>query len=261
MIKQLLALFCGCVLLTSCSSKPHQGLRVAATPVPHAEMIEHIRQDLQNEGVHLSLIITEDYHMPNRALAAGEIDANFFQHLPFLEDQIQQFDYPIESLAQIEIEPLGIYSKKVHSLGALKDKSVVAIPNDPTNEARALLLLEQAGLIELNASLKSKATLMHVVKNPKNLTFIEVDPAMLPRTLEDADAAVINTNYALAANLNPLEDALLLESKQAPYANVVVIRCADKNREDIQLLKKWMTSEKMRLFIEKKYKGAIFPSF
>lgn len=256
---QLFALFL--LLLTGCSSENKEGLKVAASSVPHAEMLEHIKPDLKEQGINLIIVVTDDYNIPNRALANREVDANFFQHIPFLEEQIKQFHYPIESLAKVEIEPMGIYSKKIHSLGELKENSTIALPNDPSNEARALLLLQKQGLIELDDEKNLQATELNIVKNPKHVKFIEVDAAMLPRTLEDVDAAVINTNYALEAKFNPSKDALVLEDKNSPYANIIAVRSGEENRPEIVALKNAMTSEKMRAFITKKYQGAVLPAF
>lgn len=247
------------VFLCGCSKQ--EGLKIAATPVPHAEMLEFIKPDLQAQGINLIIITTDDYNMPNRALADREVDANFFQHLPFLQEQIKQFKYPIESIAAIEIEPMGIYSKKISSLSELKENDTIAIPNDPTNEARALLLLQSQGLIQLDKPGNLQATVLNIKSNPQKLKFIEVDAAMVPRSLGDVAAAVINTNYALEAKLNPLKDALVLESKDSPYANILVIRKEEENKPDIEALKAAMTSEKMRKFILEKYKGAILPAF
>jgi D-methionine transport system substrate-binding protein len=260
MIKHLLMFCTLAFLFTSCSSDSDKSLKVAATAVPQGELLEFVRPDLKEQGIELKIIITDDYNMPNRALANGEISANFFQHLPFLEEQIKQFKYPIESIAKIEIEPMGIYSKKIPSLADLKDNATIAIPNDPTNEARALRLLQQQGIIELNTS-SLQATVLNVSKNPKKIKFLEVDAAMLPRTLDDVDAAAINTNYALSAGLSPLKDALVLESKDSPYANVLVVRIADKDRPDIQALKAALTSKKTKDYIFEKYKGSVIPAF
>lgn len=229
---------------------------MVASAVPHAQMLEAIKPDLKAEGINLIIIVTDDYNMPNRALANKEVDANFFQHLPFLEEQIKQFHYPIQSLAQVEIEPMGIYSSKITSLSSLKEQATVAIPNDPTNEARALLLLQKQGLIQIDIA--ANATILNIVKNPKKLKFIEIDAAMLPRTLDDVDIAAINTNYALQANL---PTALILEGKDSPYANIIAIHTGDENRPEIIALKKAMTSEKMRNFILHTYHGAVQPAF
>lgn len=147
------------------------------------------------------------------------------------------------------------------SLSDLKENATIAIPNDPRNEARALLLLQEHGVIQLDRPDNLQATILNITSNPKHIKFIEVDAAMVPRSLEDVDAAAINTNYALGANLSPLKDALVLESKDSPYANIIVVREGDENRPDIQALKKAMTSEKMKEFIDQKYKGAVLPAF
>jgi D-methionine transport system substrate-binding protein len=246
--------------LSSCS-RPKNGFKVAATPVPHAQMLEFVKPDLKAKGIDLIIVVTDDYNIPNRALANHEVEANFFQHIPFLEEQIKQFHYSIESIAKVELEPMGIYSKKIRSLAELKDNATIAIPNDPTNEARALSLLQGQGIIQLDDPNHLQATVLNITDNPKHIKFIEVDAAMLPRSLEDVDAAAINTNYALEAKLSPLKDALVLESKDSPYANVIAIRIGDENRPEIEALKTAMTSEKMREFILNKYKGAVIPAF
>jgi len=261
MIRTILSVTCALFLLPGCSSKPKNGLKVAASPVPHAQMLEFVKPDLKAQGIDLIIIVTDDYNMPNRALADKEVDANFFQHIPFMEEQIKQFHYPIVSIAKIEIEPMGIYSKKIQSLSDLKENSTIAVPNDPTNEARALLLLQAHGVIQLDNANNQQATVLNITKNPKSIKFIEVDAAMLPRSLEDVDAAVINTNYALEAKLSPTKDALVLEDKNSPYANIIAVRVGDENRSDIQALKTAMTSEKMKEFIAQKYKGAVLPAF
>lgn len=240
--------------------KSEKGLKVAANAVPHAQMLEEIKPDLAAQGINLVIIVTNDYNMPNLALVHHEIDANFFQHLPFLEEQIARFNYPIEDFANIEIEPMGIYSKKVTSLSDLREGAIITIPNDPTNESRALHLLQKGGVIQLNTDSLS-ATPANISWNPKKIKFVEIDSAMLPRSLHDVDAAAINTNYALEAGLLPQKDALVVEGADSPYVNVLVIRTADKDRADLQALKEALTSEKMRAFIKKEYKGAIIPAF
>lgn len=249
-------LLCALFFLAACSEQ--KGLKVAATAVPHAELLEQAKADLKAQGIDLIILITDDYNTPNRALADGEVDANFFQHKPFLDAQIAAFQFPLEVLTAVEIEPMGLYSKKLKQLSDLKDKSTVAIPNDPSNEARALFLLKNAGLIDL--PLYPHATPLDITSNPKQLTIIEVDAAMLPRTLEDVDLAAINTNFALAIGLNP-KNALAKESRDSPYANILVIRKEDRERADIQALKSAMTSERMHNFILEKYQGAILPAW
>jgi len=261
MIKSFLSSLLICLFLFTSCSKPKHRLTVAATPVPQAQMLDFVKPDLKEQGIDLVVVVTDDYNIPNRALVTREVDANFFQHIPFLDEQIKQFHYKIESIAKIEIEPMGIYSRKIHSLDQLKEKATIAIPNDPTNEARALLLLQKHGVITLDNPNNLNATIINIKSNPKNIHFLEVDAAMLPRTLDDVDAAAINTNYALQAKLNPLKDAIALEGKNSPYANVIVVRIGDENRPDILALKAAMTSEKMKEFILNKYKGAVLPAF
>jgi D-methionine transport system substrate-binding protein len=261
MIRNILSILCGVFLLTSCSSKSKDGLKVAASAVPHAQMLEFVKPDLKAQGIDLIIVVTDDYNMPNRALADKEVDANFFQHIPYMNEQIKQFHYPIVSIAKIEIEPMGIYSKKIRSLSDLKQNATIAIPNDPTNEARALLLLQANGVIQLDNSNNTQLTTVNIKNNPKQIKFIEVDSAMLPRSLQDVDAAAINTNYALEADLSPTKDALAMESKDSPYANVLTVREGDENRPDIQALKTALTSQKMKEFINQKYKGAVVPAF
>ena len=252
----LMALF-----LTSCGSEEEKGLKIAASSVPHAQILEFIKPTLLEVGVNLIIIVSDDYNRPNRALANNEIDANFFQHTPFLDEQIKHFHYPIKNIAGIEIEPMGIYSKKIYSLSELHDNGTVAIPNDPTNESRALRLLQDNGIITLDDPDNLHATILNITHNPKKLKFIEVDAAMLPRTLEDVDLAAINTNYALQANLFTHRDALAIEGINSPYVNILVVRIEDENKKEILALKSAMTSETMRQFILQKYKGTILPAF
>ncbi len=249
------------LFLAGCSSTPKNGLKVAATAVPQAQLLEFVKPDLKAQGIDLVIIVAEDYNLPNRVLADKEVDANFFQHIPFMDEQIKQFNYKIESISKIELEPMGIYSKKIKSLDDLQEKAKIAVPNDPTNEARALMLLQAHGIIELDNPNNLSATVVNIVKNPKQIKFIEVDAAMVPRTLEDVDAAAINANFALQAKLSPIQDALVLESKDSPYANIIAVRIGDENRPDIQALKAAMTSEKMREYIIKTYQGAVIPAF
>jgi D-methionine transport system substrate-binding protein len=244
---------------TSCSKKENS-LRVAATSVPHAEMLNYIKGDLAKKGIDLEVVVVEDFNTPNRALADREVDANFFQHEPFMNYQAKEFGYPIEAFAKIHLEPLGLYSTKIKSLQELKDGATIAIPNDPTNEARALMLLNRGGLIALGQPGNLKATILNIKANPKGLHFEEIDAAMLPRTLPDVDAAIINSNFALQAKLPP-DEVILREDASSPYANIIAIRKGDEKRPELIALKEAMTSDKMRKFILAKYKGAIIPAF
>jgi D-methionine transport system substrate-binding protein len=250
-------------LLSFAGCQTHEKtLKVAATPVPHADLLEAVKPELEKEGINLKIVEVDDYNLPNRLLYEKQVDANFFQHRPFLDEQNQRFGYNLKLLVAVHIEPLGIYSQKIKSLDLLKEGAIVAIPSDPTNEARALSLLQEAGLIELKSNFKGRfATVYDIEENPKNLKIEEVDAAFLPRALADVDLAVIPANFALQAHLNPTKDALALESSESPYANIVVVREGEENREDLQKLKAALTSEKMCEYILEKYKGVIVPAF
>lgn len=247
------------LLFAGCQSKESR-IKVAATPVPHAEILQQIKPDMKKEGYELKIIEIEDYNLPNRLLYEEKVDANFFQHIPFLEMQNLEFGYNLEVLAKIHIEPLGIYSKKIRNLPELSEGATIAIPSDPTNEARALQLLSDKGLLKL----KSEAVLLtplDITENPKKVKIREVDASLLPRTLSDVDIAVIPANFALQTGMNPGKDALALESPDSPYANVLVIRGGEERREELQLLKKYLISEKVRNFILKKYSNTLIPAF
>lgn len=247
--------------LLGCHSE-NKVLKVAATPVPHAEILENIKSELASDGIELKIVEVDDYNLPNRLLYEKQVDANFFQHKPFLDEQNLRFNYKLQELTAVHIEPLGIYSQKVKALSDLRDRAIISIPNDPTNESRALLLLVEVGLIKLRPNLNmSQVTIQDIVENRKNIKIEEIDAAFLPRSLDDVDAAVIPANFALQSNLNPTKDALALEGADSPYSNIIAIRSEDADREDLQYLKKALTSEKMRKFIKEKYHGAITPAF
>lgn len=232
---------------------------VGATPVPHSEILEIVKPELAKAGYDLEIKIFNDYIIPNIATDSGELDANFYQHLPYLDEFNKNKGTKLSKTVSVHIEPMGIYSKKIKSLKDLKKGAKVSIPNDPTNESRALDVLATAGLIKLgNSSLK---TPLDIVENPKNLKFIEIEAASLPRTLDDVDISVINTNYALSVNLNPKNDALALESKDSPYANIIVVSTKNKDSKKIKALDEAIQSEAVKKFIDEKYKGAILPAF
>lgn len=249
------------VFLVGC--QPHgKVLKVAATPIPQAELLKVIQSDLEQQGIDLKIVEVDDYNLPNRLLYEKQVDANFFQHKPFLDEQNRRFGYHLKELAAVHLEPLGIYSRKITSLDDLREGAIIAIPSDPTNEARALKLLAEIGLIKLKSDLKSNLlTVYDISDNPKRVKIEEIDAAFLPRCLDDVDAAVIPVNFALQANLNPTQEALVLESIDSPYANIVAIREEDSGCEDLQKLKTALNSEKMRKFIIEKYRGAIIPAF
>lgn len=254
-----LAAGCGSDSQTTASSD--KNVTVGATPVPHAEILNEIKPLLAKEGVDLKVVEFTDYVKPNLALNDKELDANFFQHTPYLDKFNSEHGTKLKAIAKIHVEPMGIYSRKIKDLKDLADGAKVAIPNDPTNGGRALLILQSAGLITLKDGGNITSTVQDVVKNDKNLQFVELEAAQIPRSIDDVDIALINTNFAMEAGLNPLKDALFLEPKDSPYANVLVVRDGDENRPEIQKLVKALQSPEVKKFIEDKYQGAILPSF
>ena len=237
-------------------------LKIGATPVPHAEILEQIKPELEKEGIKLEIVEFSDYVQPNLALNDKELDANFFQHEPYLLNFVGEHkEVKLKNAGGIHVEPMGVYSKKIKDLKELADGASIAIPNDPTNGGRSLLLLEKAGLLKLKAGIGEKATVQDIAENPKHLKFQEVEAAQVPRTLEDVDAAVINTNYAMQIDLVPTKDALFMEDRTSPYVNIIAVREGDESRPEIQALLKVLKSEKVKKFIEDKYKGAIVAAF
>ena len=261
------------VVLGACGSKPAeegsdgQGsegpttLRVGASPSPHSKILEHIKPALEKEGVTLEIVEFTDYVQPNQQVDQKELDANFFQHKPYLDSEVKQRGMDLVSVIAVHVEPLGAYSKKVKSVEELRDGAVVAIPNDPSNAGRALVLMAKNGLIKLQDESKLEATAKDITENPKNLEIKEVDAAMLPRMLDEMDMAVINTNYALEASLDPINDSLFIENKDNPYANLLVARSDNKDSEAIKKLASALTSDEVKKFIEEEYKGAVIPAF
>lgn len=249
------------LLLSACgnSSSTHT-LKIAATSVPHEEILEFVKSDLEKEGIHVEVIVVEDYNIPNRALADKEVDANFFQHPVFLVLQVKDFGYPLEILGAVHLEPMGLYSHSIKTLADVKDRSKVAIPADTSNQARALELMEQAGLVTLRHNGRY-SSILDIMENPRHLEFIEIDSPMLTRSLDDVDLAAITTNFALQGGLDPRKDSLAQENSHSAFVNVVVIRKGESERADLQALMKTLNSEKVRQFIKERYKGAVIPAF
>ncbi|MGE5676950.1 MAG: MetQ/NlpA family ABC transporter substrate-binding protein [Pseudomonadota bacterium] len=244
--------------------KPEQKqvvLKIGATPIPHAEILNFVKPLLEKENITLDIVEFQDYVQPNTALADKELDANFFQHKPYLDNFIKERSLELVSAGSVHVEPLGLYSKTLKNISELKEGGTIAIPNDATNAARALLLLQSNGIIKLKDGVGIEATEKDIAENPQKLKIQPAEAAQLPRILEDVDAAVINTNYALPAGLNPVKDALLIEGKDSPYANIVVVRKGDENREEIKKLVKVLNSEEVRKFIEENYEWAIVSAF
>lgn len=243
------------------SAQAAEELTVAATAVPHAEILEHIKPALAEQGVELDVKVFTDYVQPNIQVAEERLDANFFQHQPYLDEFNKGRGTELVSVAGVHIEPFGAYSDKHTSLDALPEGANVVIPNDATNGGRALLLLDKAGLITLKDGAGITATVKDIVENPKKLQIRELEAATLPRVLTQVDLALINTNYALEAGLNPTKDALIIEGNDSPYVNILVARPDNKDSAAMQKLAKALHSDEVKQFIDEKYKGAVVPAF
>ncbi len=236
-------------------------ITVGATSVPHAEILNEVVDNLAEEGITLNVKEFSEYTVLNPSLSSGEIDANFFQHTSYLNNYVEETGDKLVSVGPVHTEPMGIYSKTVKSLDELADGDKIAVPNDATNGARALLLLESNGVIKLKEGIGDKATIFDIEENSKNLEIIEMDAAALPRALDDVKMAVINTNYALEAGFNPMEDAIAIEGSDSPFANILVVKEGNENKPEIQSLYKALTSDEIKTFIEEKYQGAVVPAF
>ena len=236
-------------------------LTVAASPTPHAEILEQCVPILAEQGIELVINQYDDYVIPNTAVEDGDEDANYFQHIPYLQEFNETRGTHLVDVAGVHIEPMGIYAGKTESLDALADGAVIGIPNDPTNEGRALLLLEAQGLIKLDDSTNLSATPNNIVENPKNLEFQEIEAQTLPSSRPDLDLAVINSNYALGAGLNPTTDALAIESSDSPYVNVLVVKEGNEENPAVQALVEVLHSDAIRSYITEQFAGAVVPAF
>ncbi|MFG0671359.1 MetQ/NlpA family ABC transporter substrate-binding protein [Pseudomonas sp. xss_1] len=236
-------------------------LTVAATPVPHAEILNVVKPLLAKQGVELKVKEFTDYVQPNVQVAEKRLDANFFQHQPYVDEFNKAKGTDLVSVTGVHIEPLGVYSTKIKKLDELPSGATVVIPNDATNGGRALLLLDKAGVIKLKDNTNILSTVKDVAENPKNIKFRELEAATIPRVLTQVDAALINTNYALEAKLNPEKDALAIEGSDSPYVNILVARPDNKDSEDMKKLAAALHSPEVKQFITEKYKGAVVPAF
>lgn len=234
---------------------------IGVSPVPHAEITEALKDEFAKEGLDVEVKVFDDYVQPNLALDQGDIDANFFQHIPYLINFAKERGLNLENLGSVHIEPMGLYSDKIKSLDELKDGDEVLIPSDPSNGRRALLLLEKNGLITLKDDTKEDITEKDIDQNTKNLKFTPIEAANIPNVYKDAALAAINTNFALGAGLNPSADALALEDKDSPYANIIAVRKGDETKDKFQKLIKVFQSDACKKFIEDTYKGEIYPAF
>lgn len=232
-------------------------IKVGATAGPQAQVLEAVKPVLAKEGIDMQIVEFNDYTMPNMALDQGDIDANSFQHKPFLDAQIKARDYKITDIGNTVILPMGLYSKKVKSLDELKDGARVAIPNDPSNGGRALLLMQAKGLVKIKPEAGILPTPGDITENKKNLKIVEVEAAQAPSVLDDVDLVAINTNYAFVAKLDPAKDSLALEDKNSPYVCVIVVKTSNKDNEAMKKLVKAYQSPEVGKFIDDTFKGSI----
>ena len=249
------------LVLAGCAKKDEKLIKIGATPVPHAEMLNLIKDDLAKQGFTLQVIEFSDYVQPNIAVENGELDANFFQHIPYLDSFNKARGFHLKNAGGIHIEPMGAYSRTLKNINDLPEGATIAVPNDPSNEGRALLLLQSAGVITLSANVGLTATLLDIILNPKNIKFSELEAAQLPRSIGDVDLAVINGNYAIDAGLTK-DDALFVEGASSPYVNIVAVKEGSENSEKITALVKTLKSAKIKNYINTKYlKGEVIPTF
>ncbi|WP_330205707.1 MetQ/NlpA family ABC transporter substrate-binding protein [Pseudomonas sp. AM14(2022)] len=256
-MKKLIAAFAA----VAAFSAHAQTLTVAATPVPHAEILEFVKPALAKEGVDLKVKVFTDYIQPNVQVAEKRLDANFFQHQPYLDEFNKAKGTSLVAVTGVHLEPLGAYSNKIKDLKDLPSGANVVIPNDATNGGRALLLLAKAGLITLKDPTNILSTPKDIAQNPKDLKIRELEAATIPRVLTQVDLALINTNYALEAKLDPSKDALVIEGNDSPYVNILVSRADNKDSAAMQKLAAALHSPEVKQFITEKYKGAVLPAF
>ncbi|AWU97479.1 MetQ/NlpA family ABC transporter substrate-binding protein [Azospirillum ramasamyi] len=259
--RSLASLLAGAAAMAFASGVSAETIKVGVTAGPHAQILEAVKPIAAKDGLDIQILEFTDYVIPNQALAGGDLDANSFQHLPYLDNQVKDRGFDLVSVGKTVVFPIGIYSKKVKSLEEVPDGAKLAIPNDPTNGGRVLLLLQSKGLIKLKDGGTLKASPIDIVENPKKLEIIELDAAQLPRSLDDVTVAAINTNFALEAGLDPVKDAIAREDADSPYANIIVVRKDDKDKPWVAKLVKSYNSPEVKEFILTKFKNAVVPAF
>ena len=262
----ILSLVIGSAALTGCEGKDgdDKTIKVGASPAPHAEILKEVKAELEKDGYKLEVVEFQDYVQPNKALDAGDIDANYFQHKPYMDEFNAKQETELVSIGAIHYEPLGLYQGEKKSIDELAEGDKIAVPNDTTNEARALLLLESEGLIKLKKDAGLTATKQDVVENPKKLEIVELEAAIIPRSMSSVAMGVINGNYALSAGIKE-DTAITFESSDSAaaktYANIIAVKKGNEDSEKSKALLKAMTSDKIKKFIEKKYGKAVVPVF
>ncbi|MDD7347182.1 MAG: MetQ/NlpA family ABC transporter substrate-binding protein [Clostridiales bacterium] len=261
-----ITLVLGAFVITGCGEKDKgdKKIKVGASPAPHAEILKEAKSELEKEGYDLEVVEFQDYVQPNKALDAGDIDANYFQHKPYMDEFNEKQGTKLVSIGTVHYEPLGLYQGTKKSIGELSEGDKIAVPNDTTNEARALLLLEAQGLIKLKKDVGLTATKQDIVENPKNLEIVELEAAVIPRSMSSVAMGVVNGNYALSAGLKE-DTAIAFESSDSEaattYANVIAVKKGNEKSEKSKALYKAITSDKVKQFIEKKYGKAVVPTF
>lgn len=250
-----------CTLLFAEEGQAPKTITIGVSPGAHADVMEFVKGLAAKQGLKIKIIEFNDYILPNAALDQGDLDLNSYQHQPFLDEQIKSRNYKLVSIGKTILFPIALYSKKIGSLKDLKDKAKIAIPNDPTNGGRALLLLQKEGLITLKKDAGHTASILDIKDNPKQLKIVEIEAPQVPRALDDVDAAVINTEWALLAGLNPCKDAIAIESTDSPYANVIVARIEDKDNKDLLKFVKIYESPETEEFIKSKFGCAAIPAW
>jgi D-methionine transport system substrate-binding protein len=236
-------------------------IKIAVTAGPHAQIAEVAKKVAERDGLKLQIVEFNDYIQPNAALDAGDVQANSYQHLPFLQSQIQARGYRIRAVGNTVTFPMGFYSKKYKSLADLPPGAKVGIQNDPSNSGRALALLQKYGVIKLKPTAGISATVQDVVENPKKLQIVQIEAAQLPRSLDDLDASAINTNYAVQARLVPTRDAIAIEDPKNPYANLLAVRTEDKDKPWVAKLVKAFQSPEVKQLVESTFSGSMVPAF
>jgi len=236
-------------------------LRIGVTAGPHAQVMEKVREILARDGFTIRVIEFQDYIQPNAALAAGDLDANGYQHQPFLDQQVRDRRLPLVAVGKTLIFPMGVYSRRHRTVAAVPAGGRIAIPNDPTNGGRALVLLANAGAFKLRDGADHRATVADIVENPKRIRILELEAAQLPRVLDEVEVAAINANYALPADLNPVRDSIALESADSPYANLIAVREQDRNAAWVRRLVAAYQTQEVKDFVQATFQGAVVPAF
>ncbi len=236
-------------------------IKVGVSPGEHAEIMEEVARVAEPMGIEIDVVEFSDYVVPNQALADGDIEANSFQHVPYLEAQMKDRGFALAVVGNTITTPMGIYSDKITDIAALEEGATFGIPNDPTNGGRALLVLQQLGMIKVDPAAGLVPTVLDITENPKDLSFKELDAAQLPRSLADLDAALINTNYAIASGLSPKEDSIAMESAENPYVNVIAVRKGDEEAAWVETLLKAYHSDEIKAFIDESYHGTVITSW